>query len=31
MRPELEAILLYQLGWGSMQRVGLSPEGTEEI
>lgn len=31
MRPGLEAILSYQAGWGSMQRVGLSPEGAEEI
>jgi hypothetical protein len=31
MNPDLEAILNYQPGWGSMERVGLAPDGSEQI
>jgi len=31
MNPDLEAILNYRPGWGSMEKVGLAPDGSEQI
>lgn len=31
MTPDLEAILNYQPGWGSMERVGLAPDGSRQV
>lgn len=31
MIQTLEEILTYQPGWGSMQRIGLSPDGFEQV
>lgn len=31
MRLQLEIILAYQPGWGSFERRGLSPDGTEQV
>lgn len=31
MRQSVEKILFCETGWGSMQRVGLTPDGREEV
>lgn len=31
MKEKLEEILTYKLGWGSMEKIGLSPDGSEQI
>lgn len=31
IKSELEEILSYKTGWGSIERVGLSPDGSEEL
>ncbi len=31
MKQDLEKILSFQPGWGSMERLGLNPDGTEQV
>ena len=31
MKQDLEKILSHQPGWGSMERLGLNPDGTEQV